>query len=265
MRRSAFFSLWVLTILLTTGQNAQAWGDLGHRVICKIAFRLVLPSTSAVIQALSDDFPNSCGYPDHPRIRPEEHFINLPRDSSGLTDDACPLAAKCVLSAIRDDTKLLSSKTSSTAERSIALKSLAHWVGDVHQPLHVSFLDDRGGNQILANGGCRNLHAVWDTCLVEEAVGDNIQKTVQDLVDEVTPQIAADWNATTPRDWVNESFAITRSPYTHYCIQTGTVCMQEARFQFTQEYLDINRPVVLEQLQKAGVRLARILDSAHSN
>lgn len=31
------------------------------------------------------------------------------------------------------------------------------------------------------------------------------------------------------------------------------------------EYLDANEPVVREQLQKAGVRLARILDAAFGN
>ena len=38
-----------------------------------------------------------------------------------------------------------------------------HWVGDIHQPLHVSFEDDRGGNNIQVNGQCSgNLHATWD-------------------------------------------------------------------------------------------------------
>ena len=33
----------------------------------------------------------------------------------------------------------------------------------------------------------------------------------------------------------------------------------------TAEYLDANEPVVKEQLQKAGVRLARVLDAAFGN
>jgi S1/P1 Nuclease len=47
--------------------------------------------------------------------------------------------------------------------RLIVLKSVGHWVGDIHQPLHVSFVDDRGGNNIRVSGQCAgNLHATWD-------------------------------------------------------------------------------------------------------
>jgi len=45
-----------------------------------------------------------------------------------------------------------------------ALAFLGHFVGDVHQPLHVSYSDDRGGNQtrIYYRGERTNLHAFWD-------------------------------------------------------------------------------------------------------
>jgi hypothetical protein len=48
-------------------------------------------------------------------------------------------------------------------------------VGDVHQPLHVSFEDDRGGNNITVVGECQGkLHAAWDSCLVVKAVGADV-------------------------------------------------------------------------------------------
>jgi hypothetical protein len=34
------------------GGEARAWGDLGHKVICEIAFRLVQPDTQAAINRL---------------------------------------------------------------------------------------------------------------------------------------------------------------------------------------------------------------------
>jgi hypothetical protein len=65
----------------------------------------------------------------------------------------------------------------------IALKSLGHWVGDIHQPLHVSFLDDRGGNTIRTSGQCPgNLHAVWDNCLVQYAIGPDASEAATDLL-----------------------------------------------------------------------------------
>src|SRR5271163_2436009 len=78
--------------------NAWAWGDEGHRIICEIAMRLAVPSTRAEIQRLIDTdtefdfFSDACTWPDHPRKRAAEHFVNLPRDSSGFTSDICPSA-----------------------------------------------------------------------------------------------------------------------------------------------------------------------------
>ena len=86
--------------------EAQAWGDEGHKIVCEIAFRLAQPDTRAAVRKLIrsdtefDTFSESLRLPDHPRKRASEHFINLPRDSSGLTSDDCPAADKCVLTAI---------------------------------------------------------------------------------------------------------------------------------------------------------------------
>lgn len=95
------------------------------------------------------------------------------------------------------------------ASKLVALKSLGHWVGDIHQPLHVSILDDKGGNTIRTSGQCAgNLHAVWDTCLVQYAIGPDASEAVTDLLAAITPEMKAQWNASVPRDWANESFAI---------------------------------------------------------
>src|SRR5471032_78685 len=145
------------------GGEARAWGDLGHKVICEIALRLAQPDTQAAINRLMQldsgfkAFSDSCIYPDHPRIRASEHFLNLPRDSKGLTSDACPLADACVLTAILSDFKILQAKENTDASKLVALKSLGHWVGDIHQPLHVSFLDDKGGNTIRTSGSVREI------------------------------------------------------------------------------------------------------------
>ena len=230
MRKSylKYCTLLAMLAFISLGGEARAWGDLGHKVICEIAFRLVQPDTQAAInrQMQLDSefrtFSDSCIYPDHPRIRASEHFLNLPRNSKGLTSDECPLADACVLTAILGDFKVLGVRAESEITRLIALKSLGHWVGDIHQPLHVSFLDDKGGNTIRTSGQCPgNLHAVWDTCLVQYAVGPDASEAVTDLLAAITPEMKAQWTASAPRDWANESFAITESARTMYCVSTG--------------------------------------------
>jgi len=262
-----------MLVLVSLGGEARAWGDLGHKVICEIAFRLVQPDTRAAINQLMQldrefkTFSDSCIYPDHPRIRASEHFLNLPRDSKGLTSNECPLADACVLSAILYDFKILRAKEQTDPSKLAALKSLGHWVGDIHQPLHVSFLDDKGGNTIRTSGQCAgNLHATWDTCLVQYAVGPDTSEPATDLLAPISPEMKAEWNASGPRDWANESFAIAEAARTTYCVMHGSSCDPPARdLAIGAEYLDANEPVVKQQLQKAGARLAELLDTAFLN
>src|SRR5262245_38281379 len=59
-----------------------AWGDLGHKIICEIAFQELNDKTrNEVIRsiALDDTFKSladACTWLDHPRKRAEEHFVN---------------------------------------------------------------------------------------------------------------------------------------------------------------------------------------------
>lgn len=254
--------------------NAWAWGDTAHQIICEMAFRLAKPTTQTEIQRLinSDpagtypDFSESCVMPDHPRIRASEHFLNLPRDSTGLSSDQCPLAPACVLTAILSDLAIVSSRKETDARRLLALESLGHWVGDIHQPLHVSFLDDRGGNSIRISGCAGNLHAVWDSCLVSYAVGSDAIKAAASLMATITPVMKEQWTSTAPRDWANETFSIAKAPTTGYCRMQGSSCEPApGNWAVTTEYLEANKSVVKQQLQTAAVRLAHMLDTALAN
>src|SRR5260370_25108541 len=99
MTRLAFLLVGSFLAPFTMSSDAWAWGDEGHKVICEIAMRLVQPNTRTEIQTLisTDDrftsFSDSCTWPDHPRHRASEHFVNLPRDSDGLHSEACPRAS----------------------------------------------------------------------------------------------------------------------------------------------------------------------------
>ena len=145
---------FVAAPLLLYAPAALAWGGLAHEAICEIAF-LELNDTARqrVIALIRQDrefrtFRASCNWPDRPRQRASEHFVNLPRDATGLGDDPCPLAEKCVVTAIEEDFAVLASPDATDTEKLEALKFLGHWVGDIHQPLHAWFEDDRGGNRI---------------------------------------------------------------------------------------------------------------------
>lgn len=261
-------SLAAALILLSGIGEACAWGDLGHKVICEIALRRVAPNTRARIdQLISTDadyksFADACAWPDHPRKRAPEHFLNLPRDSRGLTGDDCGASPACVITAIRKDASILASKQTTEAEKLTSLKFLGHWVGDVHQPLHVSFEDDRGGNSIRVTGGCQsNLHSAWDTCLVIAAVGSDVGAAASTLLASVNEKQASRLLGSSPYRWANESFAISENATTQYCHFVGNSCVSDRpSLKIDDTYIAANRPVVRTQLLKAGIRLAHLLD-----
>jgi hypothetical protein len=168
-------------------REALAWGAAGHEAVCEIAYLELSPETRAKVDAImaveTDNriktFRDSCVWPDFvgsiQERRRAEHYINVPRDWVGISVEECHGVPTCLFTAIRSDMAVLASPHSSIPDKLIALKFLGHWVGDIHQPLHISYEDDRGGNEILVEGvsGCaRNgetsLHAVWDTCIPEE-------------------------------------------------------------------------------------------------
>ena|SRR5438105_2042190 len=141
---------------------------------------------------------------------------------------------------------------------------IGHWVGDVHQPLHVSFEDDRGGNNVHVSGECdSNMHSTWDTCLVEAAVGKDFQDAADKLGKLITEAQKQKWTKSDPKEWANESFKITESVQTKYCVKHGGNCEKPpGGVKIDQTYIDANVPIVKEQLQKAGIRLAGLLDKA---
>jgi S1/P1 Nuclease len=69
------------------------------------------------------------------------------------------------VTAIGKDLEILSPASAGQAQKLASLKFLGHWIGDIHQPLPVSFEDDRGGTNVLVKEerGSSNLNA--DTTL----------------------------------------------------------------------------------------------------
>lgn len=271
----------LLVCLLLLPADAAAWDDLGHRIVCEIAFGEVRDNTRERIAALLRPDPefvhfrDACTWPDHPRSRPDEHYVNLSRPSIGLAGGDCPSPGKCLLAAIAADRSLLASPAASPSERLAVLKYLGHWIGDVHQPFHVSFPDDRGGNDIIATGSCAgSLHDVWDDCLVAISLGQDVVGAATELRAGITGAQRAEWAASEPATWAGESFAVVTRPEVQYCVPTSSGCWYDSgngTFEpgeavrtvlIDQAYVDGAGPIIRDRLKRAGVRLAYLLEQA---
>ena len=107
MLRSILCAIFISALAIPT--PVLAWGAIGHEVICEVAFQELTPPARAKVKALieRDDeyklFSKSCSWPDKPRRRFKEHYVNLSRDAEGFEDRPCPVAEKCVVSAVLED------------------------------------------------------------------------------------------------------------------------------------------------------------------
>lgn len=100
----------------------------------------------------------------------------------------CPNSA-CVVAAIQNYTNILSSRPPArwiNPEPS-AVTFLVHYMGDIHQPLHVGYAHDRGGNNVNVKffGKTKNLHSIWDSGLITES-----RKTKEQIYQEVMNYIS---------------------------------------------------------------------------
>ena len=110
-------------------------------------------------------------------------------------------------------------------------------------------------------GECQGkLHAAWDSCLVVKAARTDAADAATDLMKSITPAKIEEWTHSIPADWDNKSFAIAERPQT----RQGASCElpSPAKVKIDAAYVEANTPILREQLQKAGVRLAHMLDAA---
>src|SRR5262245_50179144 len=98
MRRRTAITFVLAGLLTGWATLAWPWCDLGHTIVCEIAFQeLNNKARREVIRLIRQDgefktFAEACVWPDHPKQRAEEHFINVSRDTSTFSTDACPTA-----------------------------------------------------------------------------------------------------------------------------------------------------------------------------
>ena len=148
-------------------------------------------------------------------------------------------------------------------ERLFALKFLLHFVGDMHQPLHSSDNHDRGGNSVKVSAdGIKHqskdeLHGYCDTQFVDAIAGKSPTTLANQLLMQIAPEQATLWAAGSFEEWAMEAFMIAKND------TYGTPPLSKATPQnLDAAYVARAEKDVAQQLSKAGVRLASVLNKA---
>lgn len=101
-----------------------------------------------------------------------------------------------------------------------------------------------------------NLHAVWDTAVVE-ALGSSEGEVASGLERQITPAERTSWSRGTIADWANETFDVAKTDIYRGMQGSGNTY---APLVLPPNYAASQHAVVGKQLERAGVRLATILN-----
>lgn len=272
-----------LLFALFTASPALAWGEFGHRTTAAIALEHVKPSTRAAIAVLLKN-DAKLDTPTCPLKTLEDASV-WPDCIKGLgarfdyafswhyqNADVCKpfdltVACKdgnCVSRQIDRAAKLLADKDVPARERLMALAFLTHFVGDIHMPLHAGDRSDRGGNDVKAAYGAvegrMNLHWLWDGPLAERAITTPPSGKAR-LLSDLSPSDEQAVRAGTSADWSAESYAIAKTIV--YAAALGDPCGSvPPRARIDNATIERLIPTARQQIVKAGLRLARMLDEA---
>jgi hypothetical protein len=175
------------------------------------------------------------------------HYVNFPRNSCKFEPERDCAGGQCVVGAIEKNLSVLASNADDKA-RLKALKYLVHLVGDIHQPLHAGYKDDRGGNTYSLRAFMRqsNLHSVWDSGLIAQLDLDN-QALTRILQRSVAPKEVREISVV---GMAEESCRLVASP--------GFYPEEKV----TQEYVQRFMPLLQQRLSSAGYRLAAVINRA---
>lgn len=249
-----------LAVLSFCQQPAHAWGDKGHRIVAIIADAHLTEQSREEIKKLlppETTLADAAIWPDEEGTRITDfdrlHYVSIPDNANGYDQERDCKARNCMVEALNWFSSVLADTKAPIDVRRIALRFVAHLVGDMHQPLHAGRREDRNGTDITVRyaGDTNTLHLFWDINLVEMVEG-TIYEVAKALDASLSTEERVSWQSGNPKTWTDESFKLSRS----FAYNLGEST------ELSDDYVVVALPIVRRRLAQAGVRLSWLLNNA---
>jgi hypothetical protein len=237
-----------------------SWGWAGHKTVATIAYNHLTPKSKDVVKALLGDtsLADVASWADEILSQPAykstapEHYLNLPLglNYASFEKEVQSQDKDNVYKALLKNEQILKAQMSTKEERAVALKFIVHFIGDLHQPMHISRAEDKGGNtiQVQFDGKGTNLHSLWDSKLIGKE-GKTFEKMSIDY-DKATPAQVKQWQNDSMMKWLFESYQISSKLYSEV----------EKNNKLDDAYYNAHISIINERIEKAGIRLAGVLN-----
>lgn len=259
---------YILTTIaaLLFATNCMAWGQKGHDTTCAIAQQHLTDAAKTRIAEILDGksilywsnwLDNAVHTPEYEYAK-TWHYKNIDADQAYA--DVEPFETGDVVTALTELQLRLTTFEALPAEEAadqkqeeaLALKMFVHLMGDLHQPMHMGHATDLGGNRIMVKyfGRDANLHAIWDTDLVESAHAWSHTEWVEEI-DRLSEEESMSIAAGNFDTWGEETFNLCREVY------NDTPEGNRVSYDYVAKWT----PVIERQFVRGGHRLAHVLNS----
>lgn len=240
--------------------SAFGWGQKGHDTTAFIAECHLTPAAKSAVEEILDGksivyysnwADNACHTEPYAYTK-TWHYKNI--DEGQNYKNVKDIKEGTIVSALNQQIEILNNPNATKDQKWLALVLTVHFLGDIHQPMHMGRLSDRGGNRHnvkFFNSGT-NLHSAWDSRLPESAHKWSYTEWQQNI-DRVTPsQYALIVDGGTPYSWGEETYEIAKQVY--QSTPEGT--------NIAYDYIADWTPIIEQQFLRGGLRLADILNEA---
>ncbi|XP_057998363.1 endonuclease 1 isoform X1 [Hevea brasiliensis] len=282
LRWSSFAFVMFVGMAIVSVPGALGWSKEGHIMTCRIAQNLLGPEAAHAVEHLlphnlKGDLSALCIWPDQIRHWHKYrwtsplHFIDTPDKDCIFDYSRDCVKDLCVAGAIQNFTSQLLHYREGTTDRRYnlteALLFLSHFMGDIHQPMHVGFTSDEGGNTIELHWFRHksNLHHVWDREIILTALKDFyendmdlLQETIEgNFTDGIWYDDVSSWkDCDDLLSCPNNSYAVESI---NLACKWGYKGVKEGAT-LADDYFNSRMPIVMKRIAQGGVRLAMFLN-----
>lgn len=249
----------LLSFILFLGLTCQSfgWGPTGHRATGEIATRYLNKKAAKVIERIlaGQSLAMASTWMDEVRsdstfdYMTDWHWVTVPEGQTYEQTVKNPKGD--IIQTLQRVIRELKTKKLSEREQVQHIKILIHLIGDIHQPLHVGALPDKGGNDIKVTWfqNNSNLHRIWDSDMIDDSRLSYTE--LARSLNRPDEKELLSWQRSPITDWARESQSYQQNVYNYGNGRLG------------YRYAYVNYPIVRHRLLQAGVRLAGVLNDIY--
>ncbi|CAF1615410.1 unnamed protein product [Rotaria magnacalcarata] len=271
-------SLLLFLIIYSITPHVAGWGRVGHSLVAHLAESQLNERTLKWVKTrLTNQMSEIAFWADSIHFNTENlfgfnawawskplHYINTPPwDCNYIYKRDC-INDRCIHGALKNYSTRLTTFDNSVHHQEDFF-FLVHFVGDIHQPLHVGFNNDAGGNGVsvrfMNSTATTNLHSLWDTGMLTHRMrtefAGNINTYYKYLHSKMLSETSKinDDNFT---QWASESLDIVCKQI--YFNEMNVTMNSSIRYNLGEWYYQRSWPVVEKRLIQAGARLGALLN-----